>query len=45
MPGMATVVLGVKNRQELRECVAAATAGPLPPDVVAAIDAAVRDRS
>jgi aryl-alcohol dehydrogenase-like predicted oxidoreductase len=37
-----TLVLGVKNRQELVECVAAAEAGPLPADVVARIDAAVR---
>ena len=27
-----TLVLGVKNRQELAECVAAAEAGPLPPN-------------
>ena len=36
-----TLVLGVKNRQELAECVAAAEAGPLPADLVARIDAAV----
>lgn len=29
MPGVDTVVLGVKNRIELEECVAAAAAGPL----------------
>ena len=29
IPGVDTVVLGVKNREELRECLAAATAGPL----------------
>ena len=29
MPGLATVVLGVKNRAELEECVAAEQAGPL----------------
>lgn len=42
MPGVDTVVLGVKNRAELRECVAAASAGKLPPDVLAAIEQAVR---
>jgi aryl-alcohol dehydrogenase-like predicted oxidoreductase len=36
-----TLVLGVKNRAELAECVAAAEAGPLPADLVARIDAAV----
>ena len=36
-----TLVLGVKNRGELAECVAAAEAGPLPPALVARIDAAV----
>src|ERR1700722_11665670 len=30
-----TLVLGVKNRQELAECVAAADAAALPPDVIA----------
>jgi aryl-alcohol dehydrogenase-like predicted oxidoreductase len=34
-----TLVLGVKNRQELAECVAAAEAGPLSADVIARIDA------
>ncbi|MBV8332772.1 MAG: aldo/keto reductase, partial [Candidatus Eremiobacteraeota bacterium] len=33
-----TVVLGVKNRAELAECVAAAEAGPLPADLAARID-------
>jgi aryl-alcohol dehydrogenase-like predicted oxidoreductase len=33
-----TLVLGVKNRRELRECVAAAEAGPLMPDLTARID-------
>lgn len=37
-----TLVLGVKNRAELAQCVAAAEAGPLPPELVARIDAAVR---
>jgi aryl-alcohol dehydrogenase-like predicted oxidoreductase len=36
-----TLVLGVKNRQELAECVAAAEAGALPADVIARIDASV----
>jgi aryl-alcohol dehydrogenase-like predicted oxidoreductase len=33
-----TLVLGVKNRRELAECVAAAEAGPLPPDLIARVD-------
>jgi aryl-alcohol dehydrogenase-like predicted oxidoreductase len=37
-----TLVLGVKNRQELAECVAAAAAGPLSADLIARIDATVR---
>ena len=41
IPGVATVVLGVKNRSELRECVAAAERGPLDRELVARIDAAV----
>jgi aryl-alcohol dehydrogenase-like predicted oxidoreductase len=36
-----TVVLGVKNRRELAECVAAAEAGPLPVDVIARVDQSV----
>jgi len=36
-----TVVLGVKNRAELAECVAAAEAGPLPADLIARIDQSV----
>ena len=36
-----TLVLGVKNRQELAECVAAAEAGPLPAELMARIDASV----
>jgi aryl-alcohol dehydrogenase-like predicted oxidoreductase len=36
-----TLVLGVKNRQELAACVAAAEAGPLPAALVARIDAAM----
>ncbi len=41
MPGVDSVVLGVKNRAELAECVAAAEAGPLPADVMTAIAAAL----
>jgi len=36
-----TVVLGVKNRRELAECVAAAEAGPLPADLLTRIDQSV----
>jgi len=36
-----TLVLGVKNRQELAACVAAAEAGKLPADLIARIDASV----
>ena len=36
-----TLVLGVKNRHELAECVAAAEAGALPADLIARIDKAV----
>jgi aryl-alcohol dehydrogenase-like predicted oxidoreductase len=36
-----TLVLGVKNRAELAECVAAAEAGPLSPEVIARIDRSV----
>jgi aryl-alcohol dehydrogenase-like predicted oxidoreductase len=36
-----TLVLGVKNREELAECVAAAEAGPLPPDLIARVDASI----
>ena len=41
MPGVSTVVLGVKNREELRECVAAEARGPLDGELMARIDAAV----
>ena len=41
MDGIATVVLGVKNRQELRECIEAELAAPLDPTLIARIDAAV----
>jgi aryl-alcohol dehydrogenase-like predicted oxidoreductase len=36
-----TLVLGVKNREELAECVAAAEAGPLTEELVARVDASV----
>ena len=36
-----TLVLGVKNRQELAECIAAAEAGAVSPDLLARIDASV----
>ena len=42
MAGISTVVLGVKNRTELRECIDAAARGPLEPDLISKIDAAVR---
>ncbi|MBI2767222.1 MAG: aldo/keto reductase [Chloroflexi bacterium] len=41
MPGVGTVVLGVKNRAELRECLAAEAEGPLDAALIARIDAAV----
>src|SRR5262249_4752880 len=40
MEGVDTVILGVKNRVELRECLEAEARGPLSPDVIARIDAA-----
>jgi aryl-alcohol dehydrogenase-like predicted oxidoreductase len=39
-----TLVLGVKNRRELAECVAAAEAGPLPLELMARVDQAVKPR-
>jgi aryl-alcohol dehydrogenase-like predicted oxidoreductase len=36
-----TLVLGVKNRTELAECIAAAEAGPLPGDLFARVDQSV----
>ena len=39
IPGVDTVVLGVKNRTELAECVAALEAGPLPVELVERVDA------
>lgn len=41
MDGVSTVVLGVKNRQELNECVAAEAKGRLAPELMSRIDAAV----
>ena len=41
MEGVSTVVLGVKNREELRECIAAEAAGPLNSARMARIDVAV----
>ena len=38
--GVDTVVLGVKNRSELAECLAAAEAGPLPAEVIELVDEA-----
>lgn len=42
MAGVDGVVLGVKNRAELAECVAAAEAGPLAVDLVQRVDACFR---
>jgi aryl-alcohol dehydrogenase-like predicted oxidoreductase len=39
MAGVDSVILGVKNRAELAQCVEAEAAGPLPPDLRARIDA------
>jgi len=38
LPGIATVILGVKNREELKQCVDAEAAGPLEPGLMARID-------
>ena len=38
MEGVDTVILGVKNRAELAQCVEAEAAGPLPPNLRARID-------
>ena len=42
MDGISTVVLGVKNREELRECLAAEAAGALSAEVTRRIDQALR---
>jgi aryl-alcohol dehydrogenase-like predicted oxidoreductase len=39
-----TLVLGVKNRRELAECVAAADVGPLPQELMSRVDASVAAR-
>jgi aryl-alcohol dehydrogenase-like predicted oxidoreductase len=39
MPSVATVILGVKNRDELKQCIDAEAVGPLEPSVIARIDA------
>ena len=41
MGGISTLILGVKNRTELRECVVAEARGLLEPGLIARIDAAV----
>lgn len=41
MPELATVVLGVKNRRELADCLAAEAAGPLSEAEMRAVEAAV----
>ena len=41
MPGVDTLVLGVKNREELAECLAAEAAEPMSAELIAAIDASV----
>jgi hypothetical protein len=38
-----TLVLGVKNRRGLAECVTAVEAGPLPPELMDWVDAAARE--
>ena len=42
MPGVDTVVLGVKNRQELTECIEAESEGPLSLQLCTEIDIAVK---
>ncbi|BBH63778.1 oxidoreductase [Actinoplanes sp. OR16] len=37
VPGVASVILGVKNRAELAECLSAEADGPLPADVLTAL--------
>ena len=41
MPGVDTVVLGVKNREELDECLRAQAAGPLSAELMSRIDGSV----
>ena len=42
MPGVDTVVLGVKNREELRQCLDAEAAGPLDREMIERIDSVAR---
>jgi len=44
MPGIDTLVLGVKDRSELYECIAAEKAGPLDIDLIKEIDQAANSR-
>ena len=44
LPGVDTVVLGAKNREELSECLAAADAGPLPGEIMERVDGCFPDR-
>jgi aryl-alcohol dehydrogenase-like predicted oxidoreductase len=39
MPGVDTVVIGVKNRAELRDCLTAENKGPLAPEIMQKLDA------
>ena len=41
MKGPATIVLGVKNREELHECLEAEAAGPMDPELIRRIDQAI----
>ena len=41
MEGVSTVILGVKNRSELRESITAEARGPLDPELVSRIDQVV----
>lgn len=45
MPGVSSIVLGVKDRRELAESLQAEASGPLAPDIVEAVDTAVRRTS
>ena len=45
MKGVSTLILGVKNRAELRECISAEAKGPLDPELIAQIDTAVSGAS
>ena len=45
MKHVGTVVIGVKNRAELDECLAAEAAGPLPAALVRAVDECVPARA